>query len=111
MLLGFVGGEDEALHEVQPVAEEHVLRAAQADALGAEVARHLRVVRQVGVGAHPERAELVGPAEDDAERAGGLGRDHGDRAHHHLAGGAVDRDDLALAHDGVADAELLASRC
>ena len=69
VLLGVVGREDEPLDQVQPLAEEHVLGAAESDALGAEVARDLRVVRQVGVGAHLERAELVGPAEDDAERA------------------------------------------
>ena len=61
LLLGRVVGEDEALHERQPVAEEHVLGAAEPDALGAELARHLRVVREVGVGAHPQPAELVGP--------------------------------------------------
>ena len=36
-----VGGEDEPLHERQAVAEEHVLGAAQADALGAEAPRDL----------------------------------------------------------------------
>ena len=34
-----VVGEDHPLHERQPVAEEHVLGAAEADALGAELAR------------------------------------------------------------------------
>ena len=38
-LLRVVGGEDEALHDRQAVAEEHVLGAAEADALGAELAR------------------------------------------------------------------------
>ena len=57
-------GEDEPLHQRQAVAEEHVLGTAQADALGAEVAGHLRVVREVGVGAHAEGPELVGPGED-----------------------------------------------
>ena len=52
VLLGFGVGEDEPLHERQAVAEEHVLGAAEADALGAELARDLGVVRQVGVGAH-----------------------------------------------------------
>ena len=41
--------------------EEHVLGAAEPDALGAEVAAATRVVRRVGVGAHPEVAHLVGP--------------------------------------------------
>ena len=38
------------------------------------------VVGQVGVGAHAERAELVGPAEDHVERSGRLRRDHRHRA-------------------------------
>ena len=37
------------------VLEEHVLGAAQADALGAELARLARLARGVGVGAHAER--------------------------------------------------------
>ena len=102
-LLGrFVGREDEALDDRQPVAEEHVLGAAEPDALGAEAARHLRVVREVGVGAHAERAELVGPPEHDLERPARLRRDHRHRAEDDLAGGAVDRDHVALAHDRVA---------
>ena len=70
LLLGGVVGEDEPLHERQPVAEEHVLGAAQADALGAELARHL--ARRAGRSAlvrTREAAELVGPPEDDVERA------------------------------------------
>ena len=41
-LLRLVVGEDEPLHERQAVAQEHVLGAAEADALGAEPARHVR---------------------------------------------------------------------
>ena len=53
VLLGRVGGEDEPLHERQPVAEEHVLGAAEADALGAEARAPPRAsCGQVGVGAH-----------------------------------------------------------
>jgi hypothetical protein len=58
-----VVGEDHLAHREDAVAlEEHVLGAAQADALGAEVASALRVGGRVGVGAHAQRAELVGPA-------------------------------------------------
>ena len=53
----------------QAVAEEHVLGAAEADALGAEAPRHLRVLGQVGVGAHLHPAEAVGPAEQDRRTA------------------------------------------
>ena len=60
-------------------------------------ARASRVLGQVGVGAHLQRAELVGPAEDDAERPARLGRDDRHLADDDLAGRAVDRDDVALA--------------
>ncbi len=107
-LFGFVLGEDEALDQRQPVTEEHVLRAAQPDPLGAEPPRDLRVVRKVGVGAHAQATELVGPREDRLERPGRLRRDDGDRADDDLAGRAVDRDDIAFTDDGVAHLELLA---
>ena len=58
---GLVRREDEPLHDWQTVTEEHVLRPAQPDAFGPEAARDLAVVRQVGVGAHAEPTELVGP--------------------------------------------------
>jgi hypothetical protein len=48
-------GQDELLDELAAVAEEHVLGAAQADALGAEAHRALGVLRGVGVGPHPRR--------------------------------------------------------
>ena len=47
---------------IRSLAEEHVLGAAQADALGAELAGLGGVRRGVGVGADLERADLVGPA-------------------------------------------------
>ena len=46
---------------------EHVLGAAQADPLGAELARLGGVLGRVGVGAHAERAQLVGPAQHGLE--------------------------------------------
>ena len=56
-------GHDHLAHRVDPVAlEEHMLGAAQPNAFGAELARHARIVRRVGVGAHAQLAELVGPA-------------------------------------------------
>ena len=69
LLLGSVVGEDEPLHERQAVAEEHVLGAAEADALGAEAPRHL--ARRAGGRrwcAPCMRRKLVGPAEDGLER-------------------------------------------
>ena len=43
VFVGGVVGEDHALHDREPVAEEHVLGAAEADALRAELPRALRV--------------------------------------------------------------------
>ena len=57
------------------VAEEHVLGAAEADALGAELARLRRVLGRVGVRAHLEPAEVVGPAEHGLEVLVDLRRD------------------------------------
>ena len=63
-----VVGEDHLLHDRQPLlAEEHVLGAAEADALGAELAGARGVLRVVGVRAHLQPAQLVGPAEDRLE--------------------------------------------
>ena len=58
-----VVGENHALHDRDAAfAEEHVLGAAQADAVGAERVGQLGLVRMIGVGAHAEAAELVGPS-------------------------------------------------
>ena len=75
-----------------------MLGAAEADAFGAELARALRVFGKVGVGAHLQAPVLVGPTEDRAEVAGGLGRDHRDLAERDLAGRARDRDHVAFVH-------------
>ena len=54
-------GHDEVLDELAPLAEEHVLGAAQPDALGAEAPGAPGVLRGVGVGAHPQAAAGVRP--------------------------------------------------
>ena len=57
-----VGGENHLAHDVDAaVVEEHVLGAAQADAFGAVDQPILRHARSVGVDAHGQLAELVGP--------------------------------------------------
>ena len=50
--VGVVGQDHLAHRDDARVVEEHVLGAAQADALGAEAARGARIGRRVGVGAH-----------------------------------------------------------
>ena len=103
-----------------PVAEELVLGAAQADALGAAGAGAARVLAVVGVGAHLHPAHVVGVPEhavappSTSARASGSRR-RGERRRpgrrrrrpspgsrppgtsptEHLAGGAVDRDGVA----------------
>ena len=57
--------------------EEHVLGAAQADALGAELAGHAAVGGRVGIGADLHAAELVGPGHERGEVADQLGLDVG----------------------------------
>ena len=52
------------------LAEEHVLGAAQPDALGAEAAGPGGVVRGVGVGADPQPAGAVGVGHDPGDRLG-----------------------------------------
>jgi hypothetical protein len=65
-----VVGEDHLAHGADAVLlEEHVLGAAEPDALGAELERDAGVVRGIGIGAHAERAHRVGPAHQRAELA------------------------------------------
>ena len=92
-------GQDQPLDVLAPLAEEHVLGAAQADALAAEPAGPLGVLDRVGVRPHPQPAHAVGPAHHPVHRPHqvvGLGRGRGrgcprvldDRGRHdrHLAG-------------------------
>ena len=79
--LGVGVGEDHLAHHDDALGlEEHVLGAAEADAVDAEFARHPRLGGRVGVGAHPEVAHGVGPVEQLGEGAAELGRDHLRRA-------------------------------
>ena len=93
--------EDEGLDDLLAIAQEHVLGTAQADALRAEVAGQLCVLGVVGVGAHTQGAELVGPLQDGVQVAGELGKHQLDGAEHHDAGGAVQRDHVAFLDDDI----------
>ena len=110
--LGVGGREDHLLHHRQAVGlEEHVLGARQADALGAEAARALRVHGIVGVRPDAQPAEAVGPGEQRQQRRiVELGHDGLDQAGEHLAGRAVDRHRVAFAQHAGADGQALALR-
>ena len=56
------GGENHFAHHRQTVRlKEHMFGAAQPDALGFEVAGHGGICRRVGIGAHTQIADRVGP--------------------------------------------------
>ena len=90
-------GHDHLPDERQPVFDhEHVLGAAEPDPLGAELARLGGVRRRVGVRAHLQPADVVGPAEQELEVLVDLRRDEVDRAEDDLPRSAVDRDHVSL---------------
>ena len=61
-------GQDHLAHgDDAALVEEHMLGAAEPDAVGAEGARLAGVGRRVGIGAHPHAADLVGPAHQRGE--------------------------------------------
>ena len=69
-------GHDHLADDREPVlGHEHVLGAAEADALGAELARLGRVLGRVRVRAHLQAPHVVGPAEDRLEVLVDLRRD------------------------------------
>ena len=92
-----VAGEDHLAHQAEPLGVgEHVLGPAEADPLGAELARLGRVLGGVRVRAHLQPADPVRPLEDRREVVVDLRRHERDGADDHLAGAAVDRDRVAL---------------
>ena len=58
--------------------------------------RHARIGRRVGIGAHAELAHRIGPAHQGRELAGQSRLDHRHAPGQHLAGRAVDGDDVTL---------------
>ena len=87
--------------------EEHVLSAAQADALGAEFHGLGGVPGVVGVGADAHLAVLVRPGHDPAKLAGDGGVHGGDGLAVDVAGGAVQGDPVALLVGLAVQLELL----
>ncbi len=105
-----VRGEDHLLHHRQPLlAEEHVLGAAEPYPLRAELARLRRVLGVVGVCAHLEPPQLVGPVEDGLEVLVDRRRDERDFADDDTARAAVDGDHVPLAQLVAADPNRLRS--
>ena len=100
-----VVGQDHLLHDRQPlVAEEHVLGAAEADPLGAELAGAGGVLRRVGVRAHARGGARSSAQPSTVSKSSfSCGGDERHRADEHLAGAAVDRDQVALAQLVPAD--------
>ena len=94
---GFFGDDHLAEGGDAVAFEEHVLGAAEADALGTEVSCSCDILGCVGVGADLECAVLVGPAHDLGEVAREFGLDAWDFAGHDGAGGAVDGDEVVAA--------------
>src|SRR5512143_2272507 len=101
-------GEDHLLHDRQPVfGEEHVLGAAEADALSAELASHLCIARDVGIGAHTQGAYFIDPIHERAKIAAHfrvlcriLTEDYAART-------AIDRDVITHLYSIFPDRELL----
>ena len=91
------GGHDHRPDERESLlGHEHVLRPAEADPLGAELARLDRILGRVRVRAHAQAADRVGPAEQRLEAVIDLRRDEQYLADDHVAGAAVDREQVAL---------------
>ena len=89
------------------LGHEHVLGPAQPDALRAELARLLRAGRVVGVGAHPQAPQLVGPLEDAVEVLVDARVDQRHVLDRHAALGAVDGDEVAVVDRRAVDGDRL----
>ena len=84
-----------------------MLGAAQADALGAQLAGTGGVCSVVGVGANTHGAHLVGPFDDALEVLVDLRRNQLQRLVEDLTGGAVQSEDVALFVDLIVDGQGL----
>ena len=106
-LVGF--RQDHAADRRQPVSShEHVLGATQPDALGTQFTSLGCVLEVVGVRAHPEFTDLVGPRDHALEVLVDARRDQLDLLREHITRGTVEGDDLTLLDDPVADGECAA---
>ena len=93
----FVGGENHFAYGLDAVAfEEHVLGAAQADALGSEAASLAGVAGRVGVGAYEGLGVFGCEVHNGAEVAAQFGIGSGHGAVVYFAGGAVERNPVTF---------------
>ena len=106
VLLGV--GHDHRPHlRLAVLGHEHVLGAAQADALGTELARLAGILRGVGVRAHAERADLVAQSSTVSKFGDHSGSTSGTSSVVTMPLRAVDRDQVALAQHGAVHAQLV----
>ena len=91
--------QDHLAHRQDAVTlEEHVLGAAQPDPLRPELPRALGVVRRVGVGAHPQSAEVIGPPHEPHEVLAGCGLDQRRPSQDHPPSAPVESEPVTLTH-------------
>ncbi len=104
-----VVGQDHGAHVLNAVfGKEHVLGAAEADAFSAEQTRLLGVARNVGIGADAQPADGIDPAHKlDQIGIVGLGVERLELAGDDAAGGAVERDVVALLEGTPLHAQFL----
>ena len=104
-----VVGQNHGAHVLDAVfGKEHVLGAAKSDALCAEQHGLLGVARNVGVGANLQLAQRIDPAHElDQIRIVGLRFERLELAGNHAAGGAVERNPVALLVGLALDAQFL----
>ncbi len=116
-----IPGDDHLAHPRDPIAlEEHVLGAAEPNALGPEVPRDAGVLRSVGVGAHLKCASFVGPRQKprvgdihariraahlSRQHPNDIARDRGQITAEHAPRRAVEGDPFALVDRGAVDLE------
>ena len=103
-----IAAEDEPAHDRQPVGgEEHVLGAAESDALRSEFAGERRIVGGVGVGPDLDvpSGHVVGPGEQRVEFRWRHRSERVQCPEIDAAGAAIDGDDIARFEHGVADGD------
>ena len=97
--LCLVGNNHFAHQQDAFLVEEHVLGAAQADALRAEFPRNRRIVRRISVGADVEPAHLVRPSHQLPEIAGNARLRQWHLALYHLPRRSVESDEVEFLED------------